>query len=324
MLVQKADGSWWLGKQFEGLPITMAEPAGGDRVDDIGYGACERFGSKLDPFASTRCGYPLLLQVRKRTYDLALDELAEAARRHLRPDDHPRRAGRGRAGRGRALHRRPRDRSAGPARPGRPGARSGSGRSAGARRSKPPSPGVDALDNCVKVAHPFTPLASRLAGLRGNPGVPLVWVGEWYAGGRLTGAERTGKTAVLTYTSCGRSSSLGSCLETHLSLERGSRCPPTSARHSRTRRAARLPWAGHPASPGRRTWPVRAGAASTSSRARRRHLARQRHHARGDPDLAGRGAARLVKPLPPARQPARADLRHQRARRRLRRAQPLQ
>ena len=41
-----------------------------------------------------------------------------------------------------------------------------------------------------------------------------MWVGEWYAGGRLTGAERTGQTAVLTYTSCGRSSSLGSCLET--------------------------------------------------------------------------------------------------------------
>ena len=39
-------------------------------------------------------------------------------------------------------------------------------------------------------------------------------MGQWYAGGRLTGAERSGKTAVLTYTSCGRSSDLGSCLET--------------------------------------------------------------------------------------------------------------
>ena len=73
--IQKTDGSWWLGMSFEGLPITMAEPAGGDRVNDIGYGACERFGSKLDPFASTRCGYPLILQVRKRRYDIALDEL---------------------------------------------------------------------------------------------------------------------------------------------------------------------------------------------------------------------------------------------------------
>ena len=73
--IQKADGSWWLGMTFEGLPITMAEPSGGDRVNDIGYGACERFGSKLDPFASTRCGYPLILQVRKRRYDISLDEL---------------------------------------------------------------------------------------------------------------------------------------------------------------------------------------------------------------------------------------------------------
>ena len=73
--IQKADGSWWLGTTFEGLPITMAEPASGDRVNDIGYGACERFGSKLDPFTSTRCGYPFILQVRKRRYDIALDEL---------------------------------------------------------------------------------------------------------------------------------------------------------------------------------------------------------------------------------------------------------
>ena len=73
--IEKADGSWWLGKQFEGLPITLANPASGDRVDDIGYGTCQRFGSKLSPFASTRCGYPLLLQVNKRRYDLSLDDV---------------------------------------------------------------------------------------------------------------------------------------------------------------------------------------------------------------------------------------------------------
>ena len=73
--IEKADGSWWLGKQFEGLPITLANPASGDRVDDIGYGKCQRFGSKLSPFASTRCGYPLLLQVNKRRYDLSLDDV---------------------------------------------------------------------------------------------------------------------------------------------------------------------------------------------------------------------------------------------------------
>ncbi len=211
--IQKADGSWWLGMTFEGLPITMAEPSGGDRVNDIGYGACERFGSKLDPFASTRCGYPLILQVRKRRYDISLDELPKqldgnCARTTIRgapvvvapggailytanlaiaalgrPDQV-----------GRALaHVRPIN---------------------GAATFRPPSPGVDALDNCIKLAHPFAPLAQRIAGLQKQPGLPLVWVGEWYAGGRLTSAERTGQAAVLTYTSCGRSSALGSCLET--------------------------------------------------------------------------------------------------------------
>jgi hypothetical protein len=211
--VEKADGSWWLGKQFEGLPITLAKPAGGERVDDLGYGTCERFGGKLDPFASTRCGYPLLVQVRKRTYDLALDDLPKrldgsCGRTTVRgapvlivPDGAVLYTGDvatavlGRPDQvGRAL-----------------------GRLAtvgGSSKLETPSPGVDALQNCVKVAHPFTSLASRLAALRANPGVPLAWMGEWYAGGRLTGAERTGKTAVLTYTSCGSSSDLGSCLET--------------------------------------------------------------------------------------------------------------
>ena len=39
--IQKADGSWWPGMTFEGLPITMAEPTSGDRVNDIGYGGCD-------------------------------------------------------------------------------------------------------------------------------------------------------------------------------------------------------------------------------------------------------------------------------------------
>jgi hypothetical protein len=84
----------------------------------------------------------------------------------------------------------------------------------GGARFTPPSPGVDALANCARVARPFAPLGSRVAALRRTPGLPLVWVGQWYAGGRLTGAERTGTTAVLSYTSCGRGSELGSCLET--------------------------------------------------------------------------------------------------------------
>jgi hypothetical protein len=211
--IKKADGSWWLGMTFEGLPITMAESASGDRVNDIGYGACERFGSKLDPFASTRCGYPLVLQVRKRRYDISLDELPKqldgnCAKTTIRGapvvvapggailyTDNLAIAALGRPEQvGRALERvRPIN---------------------GAARFTPPSPGVEALDNCIEIEHPFRPLAQRVAQLEQQPGLPLAWVGEWYAGGRFTGAERTGKTAVLTYTSCGRSSALGSCLET--------------------------------------------------------------------------------------------------------------
>jgi len=211
--IEKYDDAWWLGTRFEGLPITLAEPAGGDRVDDLGYGTCERFGGKLDPFTSTRCGYPLLVQVRKRRYAVALDELphrvdgtcvtttvrgapvvvgpggavlytGDLAIAVLGLPDQV----------GRALSRiRPVN---------------------GAVRFAPPSPGVDALSNCSRAARPFAALASRIATLRRAPGLPLAWVGRWYAGGRLTGADRTGETAVLSYTSCGRNSDLGSCLET--------------------------------------------------------------------------------------------------------------
>lgn len=211
--IEKADGSWWLGRTFEGLPITLAKPAGGDRIDDIGYGACERFGSKLDPFASTRCGYPLLLQVRKRRYDLALDELPKqldgnCARTTIRGAPVV-------VGPGGALLYTGDLAIAALGRPEQVGrALSHVASVSGTGRLTPPSPGVAALDNCVKVTSPFTPLARRVASLRKNPGLPLVWAGQWYAGGRLTGAERTGKTAVLTYTSCGSGSDLGSCLET--------------------------------------------------------------------------------------------------------------
>jgi hypothetical protein len=211
--VQSADGSWWLGKSFQGMPISLARPAGGDRVDDLGYGVCERFGGKLDPFASTRCGYPVLLQVRKRKYDVSLDELptqldGTCARTTVRgapvvvgqqgailytgdlaiavlgrPED---------VGRALAVVR-PVD---------------------GAGRFAKPSIGVAALSNCTRLKEPFRPLASRLATLRASPGRPLAWVGDWYAGGHLTTASSVGKAAVLGYASCGRESDLGACLET--------------------------------------------------------------------------------------------------------------
>ncbi len=211
--IRHADGSWWLGTTFEGLPITMADTAGGDRVNDIGYGVCERFGSKLDPFTSTRCGYPLLLQVRKRRYDISLDELpkqldgncATTTVRGAPVVVAPGGAILYTANLAIAVLGRPEQVGRALAR-----VRPVSGRA----EFEPPSPGVEALDNCARIEHPFAPLAQRLAELRIKPGLPLVWLGEWYAGGRLTGAERTGRTAVLSYTSCGRSSLLGACLET--------------------------------------------------------------------------------------------------------------
>ena len=47
--VEENPDGWWLGPKFEGQPITHAEPAGGTRVNDLGYGTCQRFGNKLDP-----------------------------------------------------------------------------------------------------------------------------------------------------------------------------------------------------------------------------------------------------------------------------------
>jgi hypothetical protein len=211
--IEKADGSWWLGKQFEGLPITLAKPASGDRVDDIGYGKCQRFGSKLSPFATTRCGYPLLLQVNKRRYDLSLDDVptrldGTCARTTIRGAPVV-------VGPTGAVLYTGDLAIAALGRPEQVGhALSSVKLVKGATRLAPPSPAVDALDSCVEVTHPFTPLARRIAALRKDPGLPLVWVGTWYAGGRLSGAEKTGKTAVLTYTSCGTGSHLASCLET--------------------------------------------------------------------------------------------------------------
>ena len=211
--VQKANGSWWLGRSFEGLPITHAEPAAGDRVDDLGYGACERFGGKLDPFTSTRCGYPLWVQVRRRRYALSSDEFP-----------------RGLDGTCTTTTVRGAPVVVGPSgavlytgelaiaalgRPDQVGRALARIRPVGGRaRVTPPSLGVEALASCIRIARPFAPLEARVAALRRDPGLPLVWVGPWYAGGRLTSAERTGKTAVLSYTSCGRGSRLGSCLET--------------------------------------------------------------------------------------------------------------
>jgi hypothetical protein len=211
--VEKSDASWWLGKTFDGKAITLADPSGGDRVDDLGYGSCERFGSKLSPFSSTRCGYPLLLQVRTRQYAISLDELPKqldgtCAKTTVRGQ--PVLVGQD----GSILYTgnlaiaalgRPEDvgRALAQVHPVK-----------GSASLATPDPDVEALSNCVRLPHPFTPLSARIAGLREDPGVPLAWVGEWYAGGQLTTADHTGKAAVLTYTSCGKGSDLGACLET--------------------------------------------------------------------------------------------------------------
>ena len=165
--IEKADGSWWLGTTFEGMPITMAEPAGGDRVNDLGYGACERFGSKLDPFASTRCGYPLILQVRKRRYDIALDELPKqldgnCAKTTIRGAPVVVAPG------GAILYTDDLAIAAlgGPSR--------SDARSHGqARRRRGPVQAAltrsRCLDNCIKIAHPFAPLEQRISQLRQQP-----------------------------------------------------------------------------------------------------------------------------------------------------------
>ena len=211
--VEQNDRTWWLGRTFEGLPITRAAPAAGNRINDLGYGACRRFGGKLDPFTSTRCGYPLWVQVRKRRYTLSFDEIphqvdgtcARAAVQGApvvvgangsvlytgelaiavsgRPDQ---------VGRALAALRPPR----------------------GEARFERPSPAIDTLANCSRPDHPFASLGPRIAALRRGTGLPLAWVGPWYAGGQLTSAGQAGAAAVLTYTSCGRASDLGRCLET--------------------------------------------------------------------------------------------------------------
>ena len=169
------------------------------------------------------------------------------------------------------------------------------------------------------MTHPFTPLATRIASLRNDPGLPLVWVGPWYAGGRLTGAEKTGKTAVLTYTSCGSGSHLGSCLET-ISLSSELVTDPRLIHSTlagatcRTFTVAGAPgvaWtkdlAGETAA-GVYVFTGKAGSPSpTTSRSRR-------SRSRGS-----RAVSKLVRPLPPAKRLPPRRLRHALAARCLRR-----
>ena len=317
--IEKADGSWWLGKQFEGLPITLANPASGDRVDDIGYGKCQRFGSKLSPFASTRCGYPLLLQVNTRRYDLSLDDVptrldGTCARTTIRgapvvvgPT-------------GSVLYTGDLAIAA-LGRPEQVGRALSSVRLVnGATRLAPPSPAVDALDSCVKVTHPFTPLATRIAALRKRPRV----------------AARLGRPLVRGWTA-DRGRENGKDGRPHLHELRQRLAPrPRASRRSRSR--AQLvtdPRLIHSTLAGAtcRTFTVAGApgvawtkdlAGETGAGVVRLHrqgsdLPRQRHHARGDPDLAGRGGLEARAPAPARQEPASADLRHAPAARCLRR-----
>ena len=195
---------------FEGLPITMAEPQP-RWVNDIGYGPAVPAAG-----GSTRSRARAVVSAHSPGAEAPLRHLArraaDAAQQQLRQDD-PGRPGRCRARRGR-VSTRPIWAIAGPtAGQTRLGACPRSANRRHCEHSSPEHPGSAARSTIASEIARFRcrRLDHELESSEGGPGpFPLVWVQARWVRGRAPDRSRAdGQTAVLTYTSCGRSSALG-------------------------------------------------------------------------------------------------------------------
>ncbi len=210
-----AEPAWYLGNSFAGLKLTDVETARSRRVADFGYGRCRRFGSKWNPFLSSSCGYPLLVQTWR------LDEGSDVTDEFI-PGFFDGTCGRltlrgvpaavgsdgivlysgdeaiGLLGRTELLR-------------GAIAALRPAGRAATENLPKPTTNAATSIARCAPDRHPFEPLVTRLRRLLRASGLPLVSTGDWFEDGQLTSAEAAGKAISLNYASCGATSRLGAC-----------------------------------------------------------------------------------------------------------------
>ncbi len=212
--VEHAHGApaWWLGRSFAGLQLTRVVPAGGERVAEFGYGACHRHGSRLDPFSSPRCGYPLWIAVTTRQYGLTSDDVPKlldgtCARIHVRGAP----AAVGTDGvivytRGQQLA------VLGP--PELVGRALAALRPvSGTASFGSPTLDVSPLADCSPAKSPFEPVGSRLTRLSSRLHLATVAVGQWFDDGQRINAEASGAVLVLEYASCGSGTTNGDCGE---------------------------------------------------------------------------------------------------------------
>jgi hypothetical protein len=209
-----SDPAWYAGDSVAGLKLEHVAVSKGRRVASFGYGTCHRHGSKWNPFTTSDCGYPLLLQTWRvdagssvstdfiPTYDdgtcgkLTLRGVPAAAGTDgvvlysgaeaiavLGPGDLVRQAVA-------ALRRVG----------GSPG-----------DLPKPTTLARSSLQSCNPARRPFESVTARIRRLLRSSGLPLVSAGSWFEDGQLTNAEQVGKALTLEYESCRTGSPLANC-----------------------------------------------------------------------------------------------------------------
>ena len=212
--VEHADGppAWWLGRSFDGLKLTRVSSAGGDRVAEFGYGSCHSHGSRLDPFAAPRCGYPLWIAVTTRAYSLSSDDvpkLLDGTCARMRIRGIPAAVGTD----GVVLYSGDQQIAVlGP--PDLVGRAIAALRPvSGSASLRPPTLDVSPLDDCNRAKSPFEPIAARLARMSARLHLPTVDAGTWFDDGQRINAEAAGSVLVLEYSSCGSGTTNGDCGE---------------------------------------------------------------------------------------------------------------
>src|SRR5262249_20883823 len=61
-LATSQETAWYAGDRVGDLTPTGAATGKARRVAAVGYGDCHRVGRRWNPFATSTCGYPLLVQ----------------------------------------------------------------------------------------------------------------------------------------------------------------------------------------------------------------------------------------------------------------------
>ena len=212
--VEHAGGApaWWVGRSFDGLKLTRVVPAGGARIAEFGYGSCHRHGSRLDPFTSPRCGYPLWIAATTRQYSLTSDDipkLLDGSCARARVRGVPAAVGTD----GLVVYTGDQQLVVlGP--PELVGHALAALRPVnGSASLRPPTLDVSPLSDCNPAKSPFEPVSSRLARMSSKLHLPTLSAGQWWEDGQRINAEAAGSALVLEYSTCGSGAADGDCGE---------------------------------------------------------------------------------------------------------------